>query len=255
MMKKFDQATFAKGLPIWLSGLDTEMNVFAGFRAIVFRQKHEVMKLRIAASSVYRCYANGVFVGHGPSVAPHGFYRVDEWEIPPTGDDGDLIVAIEVAGYNVNSFYTLDQPSFVQAEIVREDGQTAAYTSGTDGTGFEAGELTERIRKIQRYSFQRSFTEGYRLKTGFADWRTSASAALISPTSWSVTEDKSLLSRGIPYPDFRVRYPVSCVQQGTVSLLGPRDHYLKDRSLTGVGPAYLGYPEEDLEWVPSLFLQ
>ena len=31
------------------------------------------------------------------------------------------ILAIEVVGYNLNSFYLLDQPSFLQAELVNND--------------------------------------------------------------------------------------------------------------------------------------
>lgn len=43
--------------------------------------------------------------------------------------NGENILAIETAGYNVNSYYLLDQPSFLQAELL-VDGQVAASTAG-----------------------------------------------------------------------------------------------------------------------------
>ncbi|MCD9023751.1 hypothetical protein [Cohnella silvisoli] len=247
--------SFRKAQPIWLTGLETEKNVFAGYRAIVHGEPGERLKLRIAASSIYRCFANGKFIGHGPAAAPHGYYRIDEWELPEEIIDGDVTVAIEVAGYNVNSFYTLDQPSFVQAEVVRDDGLVLASTGAGDQAGFEAGLLSERIRKTQRYSFQRAFTEVYRLYPWYADWRKSSVAPFCTSAQWNVVEDKSLLSRGIAYPDFTLRHPEARIQQGTVTMRGQLDNYRKDRSLTGVGSTYLGYREEALETIPSLFLQ
>ena len=73
-----------------------------------------------------------VHVGFGPACGPHGFFRVDEWDITKKLTPGKNLVAIEVAGYNCNSLYLLDQPSFCQAEIVA-DGRVLASTAG-DGT-------------------------------------------------------------------------------------------------------------------------
>ena len=47
---------------------------------------------------------------------------------------GVNVVTFEVAGYNVNSYYLLDQPSFLQAEIVA-DGKVLG---STDGPGFRS---------------------------------------------------------------------------------------------------------------------
>ena len=71
-------------------------------------------------------------------------------------------MAVEVAGYNVNSFYLLDEPAFLQAEVVC-DGAVLASTAG-QGAAFEATILKHRVQKVQRYSFQRPFIEYYRLQ-------------------------------------------------------------------------------------------
>ncbi|HDP35284.1 MAG TPA: hypothetical protein ENN29_09270 [Candidatus Hydrogenedentes bacterium] len=61
---------FVAARPVWLEGRETEMNVFAGFRAVVETPATEPMAVRVAASTLYRLYVNGAFVGHGPARGP-----------------------------------------------------------------------------------------------------------------------------------------------------------------------------------------
>ena len=83
---------------------------------------------------------------------------------------GENVLAIEVAGYNVNSYYLLDQPAFLQAELTCGDDVLAA--TGSVKNSFEAMILPERVKKVQRYSFQRPFSEIYRPEPGYDQWRT-----------------------------------------------------------------------------------
>ena len=78
-------------------------------------------------------------------------------------------MALEVAGYNVNSYYLIDQPSFLQAEVVA--GSNVLASTAGRGHHFEAGILPQRLQKVQRYSFQRPFSEVYRLQPGYDRWR------------------------------------------------------------------------------------
>ena len=103
----------------------------------------------------------GQFVGLGPARGPHGYYRVDVWNLRQQLRPGANVIAIEVAGYNANSYYLLDQPSFLQAEVTSGD-QVVASTAAA-GVRFEALILDDRVQKVQRYSFQRPFIEVYRL--------------------------------------------------------------------------------------------
>ncbi|MFC1795199.1 hypothetical protein ACFL3Q_16635, partial [Planctomycetota bacterium] len=121
------RSSFDSALPIWPAGRETEKNLFVGFRAVFDCQERQDPIVRIAASSLYRIYLNGRFIGHGPARGPHGFYRVDEWHLGGNLRESNVL-AIEVAGYNVNSYYLLDEPAFLQAEVV-SDGRILASPS------------------------------------------------------------------------------------------------------------------------------
>ncbi len=243
---------FVSAQPVWPEGRETEKNILVGFRAEFEAPKNDRVVLRVAASTLYRAFANGTFCGHGPACGPHGYFRVDEWDLTGGLRSGKNLVAIEVAGYNVNSFYLLDQPSFLQAEVVA-NGRVLASTAG-DGTGFVAAMMKERVQKVQRYSFQRPFSEVYRLAPGHARWRNDISAPF-EAVSCSVLPEKELLPRRVPYPRFSLRQPVWDVSSGTVETGKKVGRLWKDRSLTGIGPKLGGFPETDLDVIPSIELQ
>lgn len=93
----------------------------------------------------------------------------------------------------MNSFYSLMQSGFIEAELV-SDGAAAAVTDEAGENAFELYELCERIRRVQRYSYQRPFAEAYRLTEDFCGWRTGANGANVSPRSVIITDEKCLLA-------------------------------------------------------------
>ncbi|SDX33296.1 family 78 glycoside hydrolase catalytic domain [Paenibacillus sp. CF384] len=241
--------------PIWPERLEQEMNCTGGFRAQFQGIGTERRIVRITASSRYRVYVNGHFCGHGPAAGPHAHYRVDEWELSPSVvQEGSNIVAIEVAGYNVNSFYTLDQPSFVQAEV-EVDGIVVAAT-GDSARGFDVFVLPERVQKVQRYSFQRAFIEAYQLDAHVHEWRTNADSIPASPAaSGALMEEKQLLPRRVSYSDFAVKALAAIVASGTVAKrsAGGADvnSPWRDRALTGIGPLFKGFEISELALLPT----
>ncbi len=247
-----DTVSFQSAKPVWLEGRETEMNVLAGFRAVIEPPPNGRVVLRLTASTIYRVKANGQFVGHGPARGPRGFYRVDEWDLRPHLEPGRNVVSIEVAGYNANSYYVFDQPSFVQAEILA-DCTVLASTAG-EGSPFEAAALSERVQKVQRYSFQRPFSEAYRLTSGFDRWQVDPRAALPA-AACAVQPPKTLLPRRVPYPTFATKPACWHVARGTVKVGHLPAKPVKDRSLTGIQETLKGYMEKDLETVPSVELQ
>ena len=242
---------FQSAKPGWLQGRETEMNLFVGLRAGFDKPAGANATLRITASTLYRCFLNGEFVGHGPARGPHGFYRVDEWDLGDRLRDGQNVVALEVAGYNVNSFYLLDQPAFVQAEVVG-GGRVLASTLG-DGAHFEARVINERVQKVQRYSFQRPFIEVYHLKSGWDAWRSDLKVA-IDAVPFAAVEAKTLLTRRVPMPAFPVLPAKALVATGTMAPDEPKREW-KDRSLVDIGEKLKGYPEKELQLVVSRDLQ
>ena len=245
------EVSFQSARPVWPKGRQTEKNLFVGFRAVFNSSRNGRALLRLTGSSVYRIFVNGNFLGYGPARGPHGYSRLDEWPLKGL-HAGTNVLAVEAAGYNVNSYYLLDEPSFLQAEVVA-DGKVLASTAG-DGAQFEACVLKERVQKVQRYSSQRPFIEYYRLKDGWDRWRRDKSAAF-TKADCAVLGDKKLLPRRVAEPRFSVRQPSRCVSRGRLQPKTDAGGVWKGRELTRIGPKLKGFAEEELEVVPSIELQ
>ncbi|MDD4101508.1 MAG: hypothetical protein PHU80_02605 [Kiritimatiellae bacterium] len=236
--------SFISAKPVWLEGREQEMNLTVGFRAKLDGKGAENAVLRMTGSTVCRIFVNGEFLGYGPARGPHGFYRVDEWPLQGRCSPGTNVVAIEVAGYNVNSYYHLDQPSFLQAEIVDGD-KVLASTAGT-GAPFEAQLLESRVQKVQRYSFQRTFSEVYNITPHADDWRT---GGIFTPAKLAEMPTVRLLERIAPYPVFKIHHPVVELCSGTVKH-NPDARVWVDRALSGIGSDYKGFPQKELATIP-----
>ncbi len=247
---KTQPVRFQAAEAVWPKGRRTVMNDFVGFRATVrIPDAAQSALLRLAASTVYRAFVDGVFVAHGPARAAHGHCRMDE--LPLRLSAGEHAVAIEVAGYNMNSYDVLDQPSFLQAEVVA-DGAVLAATAVADG-GFIAFDLPYRVRKTARYSFQRAASEVYRMGVDSLAWRTGPVSSAGLPCEGCDTG--TLLPRRVGYPDYRLHQPQRCMARGRVERGVPCAKPVKDRSLTGISPVFKGYREDELETIPSLEVQ
>jgi alpha-L-rhamnosidase len=244
--------SFQTGKPVWPAGHETERNLTVAFRADFKSPAGKKVLLRATGSTVYRIFLNGEFIGYGPARGPHGWYRVDEIDLTAKLKPGTNMVAFEVAGYNVNSYYLLDQPSFVQAEVVAGE-KVLASTSG-DGQPFEAALLTDRVQKVQRYSFQRPFSEVYRIAPGYDGWRREPARPLAT-VKCAVQPVKALLPRRVPYSEFAIREPRQLVATGELKTGLKVEKPWKDRSLTGISPQLGGFPEKELATIPSLELQ
>ena len=243
--KEFQVVSMQQAVPVWPEGREKEMNLNIGFRANFQAKKGQKVKLKIAASTLYRVFLNGEFLGSGPARAAHGYFRIDEYELENRLIKGKNTIAIEVAGYNINTYYTLDQPSFLLAEVT-VNGKVALATGA--GGDFEAFPLTERLQKVERYSFQRPFTEYYRMQNGYDRWRT-ASNIPVEKLELAVFPMPKLLSRNVLMPEFKVLNPVEIYAKGNLQKRKP-DKYYKDRSLAGISSVFKGYAEKELEIPP-----
>ncbi|MBL9137948.1 MAG: hypothetical protein JNK85_18930 [Verrucomicrobiales bacterium] len=243
---------FQAALPVWPAGRELEKNLMVGFHAAFLAPPTGRATLRVTGSTLYRCTLNGRFLAHGPARAGHGHFRVDEIDLSGGLNPGTNVVAIEVAGYNVNSYYLLNQPSFLQAEVV--DGSVVLAATAA-GPGFEARILGERLQKTQRYSFQRPFSEIWRLGPDAFQWRTDPAVPESQRCALAVQSPRPLLPRRVPYPDYTVRQPAARVAQGTLEAITPPSAPWKDRSLTQIGPQLGGFPESELVSIPSVEFQ
>lgn len=115
---------FRKAAPIWLSGQSEETNVQAVFETKVeCGSEAGEVRLHITAAALYKLWVNGRVAAYGPARAPHGYARIDRVNVTPLLREGTNTVRIQVAGYYCYSYYTVRQPSFLQAEVVRQ-GET-----------------------------------------------------------------------------------------------------------------------------------
>jgi alpha-L-rhamnosidase len=247
---------FRAAKPIWPRGREKEMNLFVGFRAIFKAPPGQHVQLRVAGSTLYRIYLNGEFFASGPARGPHGHYRVDLWEIAPLLATGKNSVCIEAAGYNINSYYILDQPSFLQAEVAT-DSKVLASTGG-GGVPFEAMILSQRVQKVQRYSFQRAFSEVYRLDPSSAGWRENVETSF-RPIPCASFEPRMLIPRRVPNPAYVRRQAVQVTAEGSFrwGAIGPKS-LEQDRSVpfgAKISPSLLGYREQEMTVIPYLELQ
>lgn len=205
-----EKATFKKAVPVWAFGRENEMNLWLSFRAILGESSR--VTLRLTGSCAYNVKVDGKFVAFGPARCAHGFYRVDDIDLSPFATK-DSVVTIDVAGYNADSFYHLDQPSFLCAEI-EEDG---AITSFTGGNGFLARVITEHEQKAERYCGQRTFCEVYNITHLKEKWETEAfepTAREFALVLLSETESKQFIPRGCGYNT----YPVIPAEKITAKL-------------------------------------
>ncbi|MDX1284789.1 MAG: hypothetical protein R3182_07255, partial [Draconibacterium sp.] len=245
-----EQVSFVKAKPIWPTGRQLEKNLSIGFRASFSVSGDENSVVKITGSSLYRVFLNDVFIGHGPARAAHGFYRLDELDITNKLVKGTNILTIEVAGYNVNSYYLLDQPSFLQAEIIVNGNIVAA----TGDLGFTATEIKNRVQKVPRYSFQRPFIEVYNLIPEHNLWKSDLSVTM-NRLECEVVGNKEIIPRRIKYSDFEIISPSRLISNGKVKTGQKRNRYWKDRAVKNIGEELGGFPENELSINPSIELQ
>ncbi len=201
---------FRQAVPVWVSDRQTTKNLTVSFRANFGWDGKGDILFRIAAHADYRAYVNGIFLGHGPCVAGYGFYRVDEYQLKKLIKTGENIIAIEVAGYNVDNYYLMNQPSFLQAEITSGDKVLAITSTQLKKSEnprpvlFEAAIFNQRVQDVPKYSFQRTYMEAYKLTPQYNAWMTDKQA-LFKKVALERTNNKQLIPRRVKYPDYSIR--------------------------------------------------
>ena len=220
---------FKKAQPVWAENRENEMNVTLVFTANCPKSSDAV--LSITGSSYYNVYVNGEFLAVGPARAAHDYYRVDKLKIK--ADKPNNEIKIIVYGYAANSFYHLDQPSFICAEIENESG-VVAYTE-CSGETFTACEWLGKIQKVQRYSFQRPFTEVYDF-----------TRKQYAPVKLVATEEKQYLPRRIFYGEYEKETPLALIEKGRFDIR-EKEKYYDDRSISNICPQLKGYVKTELE--------
>ncbi len=244
---------FSQAQPVWVAGPRQLPYDIVGFRAVLdIPADPSSVKLNIAASSVYRAWVNGEHVSFGPARTAKGFFRVDTVDLSPHVKPGPNLIAIEVVHYGANSFVVPDQDGFICAEVSVGDKVLAA--THAEKSDFSACEVAGRLRKVARYSFQRAFSEAYRLSPSFAEWRSNVHATPASLKLETAHPGQFIPKQTHPLSFVKVR-ATALVAQGKIVPRTGEISFRRDRSLTEIGPQMRGYPESELEVNPTVDYQ
>lgn len=135
---------------VWAAGYKDEMNVSVAFRAAVPTGK---FTLRVAASNTFRVFINGEFLAYGPMRTAHVYSNISEYEISIQAEN--CYIVAEVANYNINTYYIVKEEPFFACEVV-SGGKVIA-----DTYAFKGYLLTDRVKRVPKYSLQRPFAESY----------------------------------------------------------------------------------------------
>ncbi len=238
---------FQKAVPIWAAGREKEMNCELAFKLALPMSENSNGKsvLALAASTIYRVRINGNFVAAGPARAAHGTYCVDELDITERLTKEQNVIVIEVVGYNVNSYDTLDQPAFLQAEILHN----YVPVSWTGGNLVQIYDLQQRVQKVQRYSFQRAFAECYRLNAATQNFHTIPEweETGIRVQEMQVQPEKCCIRRRTEMPQFEVLPIQRHLEIGTAEFTYQSPDFLKDKCYTQIREQQKGYTVQELE--------
>lgn len=227
------QGFFKKAVPVWEKGKEKEKNYTLLFRTFIEAGKGT--KLTLTGASTYQIFVNQNFVGTGPARAAHGYYRVDELDLDQYLTEAQNEIVIKVAGYYINSFHYLEQPAFLCAEVTCGEEVLAA----TGGKGFEVRHMIERVQKVQRYSYQRTFTEVYSMDAKKElDW---GRVELVEVTK------KNFTSRNVYYPLYEKEPVQEVIACGEIEFSKEPLRTYTDRSLWKIGESLRGYQKEELE--------
>lgn len=233
--------SFKVAKPVWAEGREKEMNVnLSFFGRFEIGDVSATNVLRITGCSAYRIYVNGKFAGYGPARGPKGYDRLDEWNLAPYLSRGTNCISIDVAGYNCPSYYLVNQPSYLQAEV-ETNGRIVLATSAD--SGFVVS-VAPREQKVPRFSFQRTFTEVWH----------GPSNHLPPAVKLAEQPQKPLLPRIADYPTFTVNDKVVKMSEGRArydASVPLRTYWTLLEAGTG-NPVYPGFATNECTVLPSV---
>ncbi len=119
-------------------------------------KKGEASEISLIAKDIYNLFVNGKFVCYGPARTAKGYARVDKITIGKylTEENNELKVYVQ-SNYADALNVAFENPLF-GAEIIAADGKVIKTAAD-----FCCREMTDKLRKTERMSVQRGFTEVY----------------------------------------------------------------------------------------------
>ena len=232
------EVRFQSAEPVWPATGADEINSSVTFTTQFAWDGKSPLRLRMSGCSIFKVFVNGEFAAYGPARGPHGWFRMDDWDLSKVAKSGTNVLAIVGAAYNTTTYYILEHKPFLQAEVLA-DGKVVQAT----GDGQWNASFTGRVRQTPRYSLQRAQSEVYEVPFWHDTGRNELSLAKRPPTKF--------LERGAPYPTFDIDTSYRPTATLSVKLrtgdLGEPPHLWDEKT------SFLGktYPKDTLQYDPA----
>jgi len=145
---------------VWLKTVDEEKNQNLLFVKEEFTEKRVVIKVRVACADYYKIIVNGKTESWGPSRTAKGYAAIDECKL--FLEKGKNSIAVWATSYGVACYSNVKQAPYfaLEAEI---NGKKITQDD------FICVKFSNRLKNVQRYSFQRGFSEMYRFDKSFTE--------------------------------------------------------------------------------------
>ena len=220
---------------VWAKELDGQMNANALFLMRIDSETDGAILAQIAAVDVFKVWINGNSVFWGPARAAHGYATLHRLRLPLK--KGDNTLAIVVSSYLAANYSCAKQAPFFYFRAQQGNREITARD-------FLCYRYAERLQKVQRYSFQRGFSENYIMETDFAQ---SLENYLTGGTPLSVVErpTPTLLDEIFSLPLLDRVSSAALLSRGTFALDETLEPW-KNRSIDLVGNCFDGYPKDEL---------
>ena len=228
--------------PVFPAEAKDQMNLFYGFYTRLPRAARGT--LRITGVSTYQIFLNGDFLFSGPARSCHGKYRVDEVPLDGLLTAEENVLAVVLAAYQCNSFSFIDEPGFLCAEA-ECDGTIAART-GENGD-FHCLRLDERYQKVIRYSFQRNFSEAYRLDDRWNRFFTVPESSGHEALPLTEQPPKDFIPRDLYLPEFEPEKAAQLLKSGPLTPAQPGQPLRRNRAQQP-DERYKAYAQEELDF-------
>ena len=196
---------FLQAKPVFPAGKSCEMHTFAAFRTTASDIKNAT--LHIAAADFYQVWINGKFLSFGPARTAKGYAREDELSLEQLAVEGENEIVIGVVCHYCRSLSTVMQPGFLQAEIRR--GNEVICATGKD---FEGYLPSCRVRKVERFSTQRHFSEVWDFRRG-SSWTKNAERCELAV----MENPPAILERHAPYAYYEDIPVANASSKGTLT--------------------------------------
>ena len=220
--------SFSKAVPVWPDYHESR-NKLVRFSLRLSKIKGAF--LRFCAADLIRVCRNGDLIYYGPARAAAGYARVCEVSLP----DGEGLLTADVLSYGINQYACVRQEAFFMAEIVC--GDRVFCPTSPSGGEWKTTFVTERLSNVQRYSFQRGFSEY---------WVCGPTRKAEPVKELKTVPMPHLLKDRTPHATLSRLAAEGPVISGNVKSCEKPHFVYADRSLVSVGEMIGGYPKDEL---------